>query len=44
MSDDSKKGNSLFVVRLYDMFDGWVDVSTPLPHEEAKKKWNELTR
>lgn len=32
-----------FIVRLYDMFDGWIDVSGPLPKEEANKLWMEKT-
>lgn len=43
LSSDSKTGNSLFIVRLYDMFDGWIDVTGPLSKEEAQEKWNELT-
>ena len=34
----------LFVVRLYDGFDHeWMDVSDVLPHDEAKKIWNQRT-
>lgn len=34
----------LFVVRLYDGFDNeWMDVSKPLPREEAQKVWEEKT-
>ena len=32
-----------FVVRLYDMFDGWIDVSGPLDKEDADKIWNKNT-
>jgi hypothetical protein len=35
--------NDKFVVRLYDMFDGWIDVTGPLSTEEAQKVWNEKT-
>ena len=34
----------LYVVRLYDMFDGWIDITGPLSKEEADKKWNQETR
>ena len=33
----------LFVVRLWDMFDGWMDISEPLSKEDADKLWNEKT-
>lgn len=32
-----------FIVRLFDMFDGWVDATEPLPHTEALAYWNERT-
>jgi len=32
-----------FVVRLYDMFDGWIDVSEPVSKGEAWRIWNEKT-
>lgn len=38
-----KRSEDLFIVRLYDMFDGWIDVSRPLPKAEADKVWNEKT-
>lgn len=28
-----------FIVRLWDMFDGWMDLTGPLPHAEAVKVW-----
>jgi len=34
----------LYVVRLFDMFDGWIDISKPLPEAEAKTIWNERTK
>lgn len=43
MSGDSKTENNLFVVRLYDMFDGWIDVTSPMSKEDAKKEWDRLT-
>lgn len=33
-----------FIVRLYDMFDGWIDISKPLSEDDAKKLWNEKTK
>lgn len=36
--------SKLFVVRLYDMFDGWIDITGPLSKEEADKEWNKQTR
>lgn len=34
----------LFVVRLWDGFDYiWIDVSKPLPRDEAQEIWNEKT-
>jgi hypothetical protein len=33
----------LFIVRLFDMFDGWIDVSEPLPKKEAEAIWNQKT-
>lgn len=33
-----------FIVRHYDGFDGdWLDITDPLPWEEAKAVWNERT-
>lgn len=29
--------DKLYIVRLYDMFDGWIDVSSALTKEEAEK-------
>lgn len=33
----------LYVVRLFDMFDGWIDISKPLPKDEAEEEYNKLT-
>jgi hypothetical protein len=33
----------LYIVRLWDMFDGWMDVSEPMSKAEAEKLWNEKT-
>lgn len=32
-----------FVVRLYDRFDGWIDVASGLSWEDALTRWNEET-
>lgn len=32
------------MVRLFDMFDGWIDITGPLSKEEADKVWNEYTK
>ncbi len=31
------------VVRLWDMFDGWIDVHGPCTHAEALDYWNKKT-
>ena len=37
-------GQELFVVRLYDGFDGmWMDVSESVSREEAERIWNKKT-
>lgn len=33
----------LFILRLWDMFDGWIDVSKPVSKDEADKLFNEET-
>jgi hypothetical protein len=33
----------LYVVRLWDMFDGWIDITSSISKEEADKLWNEKT-
>lgn len=33
-----------FIVRLWDMMDGWIDVHGPCSKEEAEKIWNEMTK
>ncbi len=35
--------DELFIVRLWDMFDGWMDITKPLTKEEADNVWNEYT-
>ena len=32
-----------FIVRLWDSFDGWIDVTGPVPKAEADRVWNERT-
>lgn len=32
-----------FVLRLYDMFDGWIDIEDELTEEEAKTLYDEKT-
>lgn len=32
-----------YVVRLWDMFDGWIDLTEPLSYEECRKIWLEHT-
>ena len=34
----------LFVVRLFDIFDGWIDITEPLTLAEAEAVWNEATK
>lgn len=33
-----------YVVRLFDMFDGWIDVSGAISKEEAEIIWNQKTK
>tara|TARA_Y100000310_G_scaffold118047_2_gene116767 strand:- start:254 stop:469 length:216 start_codon:yes stop_codon:yes gene_type:complete len=33
-----------YVVRLYDMFDGWIDITGPVSKKEADKVWNDRTK
>lgn len=35
--------NNLKIVRLWDMMDGWIDISKPIKQEDALKIWNERT-
>lgn len=32
-----------WVVRLWDMFDGWIDITEELSRKEAERIWNEKT-
>lgn len=38
------KDSDLYIVRLFDMFDGWTDVSEPLPQNQAQEVWNTKTQ
>lgn len=33
----------LYIVRLWDMFDGWLDITDPISKQEADKIWNKKT-
>jgi hypothetical protein len=33
----------LYVARLFDMFDGWLDITSPMSKEGTEKYWNEKT-
>jgi hypothetical protein len=33
----------LRIVRLWDMFDGWIDITGPVSQAEAEKVWNAKT-
>jgi hypothetical protein len=39
-----KSETGLYIVRLYDMFDGWIDLSTPVDWETALVLWERSTR
>lgn len=34
---------TMYVVRLYDMFDGWMDITGPLTQAQANDEWNKRT-
>ncbi len=34
----------LFIVRVYDMFDGWVNCTKPVPRAMADEYWNVRTK
>lgn len=38
-----EEGTALKVVRLYDMMDGWIDITGPITEVEATRIWNEKT-
>lgn len=31
------------IVRLWDMLDGWIDITEPISEEEALRLWNKKT-
>jgi hypothetical protein len=31
------------IVRLFDMFDGWMDITSAVTEEEANRVWNDKT-
>jgi len=33
-----------YVVRLFDMFDGWIDISSAVSKEEAEEIWAKETK
>ena len=35
--------SQLKIVRLYDMMDGWIDVTGVVTEDEANRVWNEYT-
>lgn len=40
---NNKTVKPLKIVRLWDMFDGWIDITGPLSESEAQKVWNKKT-
>lgn len=36
--------NKKYIVRLWDMFDGWIDISGPVSKKEAQAIWNKETK
>jgi hypothetical protein len=41
--EENTQADELYIVRLFDMFDGWIDVSDPVTKVEAFRLWNEHT-
>ncbi len=39
----NKAESKTYIVRLYDMFDGWMDLTGPLSEEDAVAYWNKKT-
>jgi hypothetical protein len=35
--------SKLFIVRLFDMFDGWIDITGPMSKDEADAVWRDKT-
>ena len=40
----TEKETGLYVLRLYDFLDGWIDVTGPLSKEEVEARWQEETK
>ena len=38
------KTERLYVLRLFDMFDGWMDIGSPVTKAEADAAWNKKTK
>lgn len=43
MKKKQKKKEKLFILRLYDMLDGWIDIGGPVTKREAQRAWNKIT-
>ena len=39
----AKSTANLKIVREYDQYDGWIDVTGPVTEKKAQKVWNEYT-
>lgn len=33
-----------YIVRMWDRFDGWIDITGPLSEEDAQARWSEETQ
>jgi len=44
MAEPTDLAQPLFILRLYDMFDGWIDVSEPCTRSEADAAWDKETK
>ena len=44
MKKNKKQEQEQWIVRLFDMFDGWIDISEPISREKADEMWNEKTK
>lgn len=43
-STEKLSSTGFYIVRFYDVCDGWIDLTGSLPHEEAQKLWLEYTK
>lgn len=43
MTDTEQKPETLYVLRLWDMMDGWLTLTKPITKEEADAQWAEKT-